>query len=182
MPRAWAAFSALAIWSMMSTAAAGSSGPAGDPLRQQLPFQQLHHEVRDAAVRDVEVEHLDDVRVAQRRRDLRFLLEARERVAVAHEAAMKQLHREAAGQARMSGEVDLAASAFREGTYDAIRPLQHDPDRQPAGGWPQQIPGELCVRFCFHVARLPNAASVPGRCFRAASAPECGPAGGRLTR
>ena len=46
---------------------------------------------------------------------------------------MKQLDREAAGQARVSGEVDLAASAFRQGTYDAIRPLQHDPDREPAG-------------------------------------------------
>ena len=42
---------------------------------------------------------------------------------------MKQLDREAAGQAGMSGEVDLAASAFRQGTYDSIRPLQDDPNR-----------------------------------------------------
>ena len=37
MPREWATFSALAIWSMMSTAAIGSSGPAAIRCASSFP-------------------------------------------------------------------------------------------------------------------------------------------------
>ena len=85
-----------------------------------------------------------------------------ERVAVLREAAVEQLHREAPRQARVRREIDLAAAAFGEGANDPVRPLQHDPDRQAAGGGPDQVPGKLCFRFDVHFARLRNAATVPG--------------------
>ena len=77
--------------------------------------------------------------------DLRFLPEARERVGVAHEAAVKQLDGEAPGQTGVRGQVDLATAAFGERTDDPIRPLQDDPDREPAGRGADQIPGELLL-------------------------------------
>jgi hypothetical protein len=53
-----------------------------EPPLQVAALQVLHDEIRTLVGRDVEVEDLDDVGVAQLRHDLGFAAEARERLAV----------------------------------------------------------------------------------------------------
>ena len=153
IPRTCAACSACAICSTMPTAAAGVSSPGiVDPLGQRLPFEHLHHQVGVSLIRDVEVEHLHDVRVAQRRGDLRFLAEARQHLRVLLQAAVKDLDRDLPGKARVIGQEDLSASTFRDRADDSIRPLEDRSRREF---------GERDVSFGVHLAGCAGAAAVP---------------------
>ena len=47
-----------------------------EPLRQAFAFEQVHHEKRDAAFVTVKVSDRQDMRMAQRRNQAGFILEA----------------------------------------------------------------------------------------------------------
>jgi len=95
-----------------------------DPLGQRLPFEHLHHQIGVSLIGDVEVEHLHDMRMTQRRGDLRLLAEAGQHLSILLEATVKDLDRDLSGEAGVIGQEDLSASTFRDGAHDAIRPLQ----------------------------------------------------------
>ena len=86
-------------------------GHGADPLDllgQLDPFQHLHDQVGIALGRDVEIQDLHDVGVAQPGRHLGLALEALEYLGPSHDVAEQHLDRVAAGQARVRGLVHLA--------------------------------------------------------------------------
>jgi hypothetical protein len=76
------------------------------PLPQRLPLEQLLDDVVDLA-RNTDVEEGQDVRVTQRRRRPRLLLEAPEAVLVGSQFRWDNLDRHVTAQARVSGPVNL---------------------------------------------------------------------------
>ncbi len=86
-----------------------STRPA-DHRGQRLPLHELHGE--EAALEQVaDLVDRDDVRVVERRRGARFLLEAPDRVGVAGERGPQQLHRDLAAKPGVVRQVDLAHPA-----------------------------------------------------------------------
>ncbi len=108
----------------------GQGTGADQPLGQELTFDELHHQKGPTAFGHVEVDDLDDVRVAQRRGDLRLLAEARLRVRVVEVGPVQKLHSELPGQAGVVGRMDLAASTLSDWAHDPVRAGQ---DRTWAG-------------------------------------------------
>ena len=74
-PAVCATSSASAISAMMRSAATTPHAPALQAIGEVLALEQLHDEVGRARLGDLVVEHLDDVRVRQRRGDLRLAAE-----------------------------------------------------------------------------------------------------------
>ena len=89
--------------------------------RQRLAFEQLRHDVGDAGV-DAHVEHRHDVRVIEGGRGPRFLLEAlHARSALSANAAGSTFIGDAALQAGVVREIDLAHATGAEGLTDFVR-------------------------------------------------------------
>ena len=115
----------------MLTARRGSRGaPDLHQVCERHALEQLHDQVIHAAVGDVEVEHLHDVRMPQGRGYLRLLPKPGERLAIPGEAGSEHLDRERPRQARVGRKVDLAASPLRERAHDPIRLLQDRTGRE----------------------------------------------------
>ena len=114
-----------------------------DQVRERHALEQLHDQVMHAAVGDVEVEHLHDVRMPQGRGYLRLLPKPGERLAIPGEAGAEHLDRERPRQARVGREVDLAASPLRERAHDPVRVLQDRTDREARG---DERRGQVCFR------------------------------------
>ena len=112
MPLSCAAPSARAICDGDADRAVGRERRAVlDRLRQRRAVDVLHHRVRHALGRLAEVGDVDDVRMADARRRLRLLDEARDRRLVAHDLALEHLDRERAlDHGVLDGEHDAHAA------------------------------------------------------------------------
>ena len=100
--------------------------PGAQARLQVAPLEVLHDEVGPRVGRDVEVEDLDDVRMAQLRHDLRLAAEARERVLVSLKLGEQQLHRELPGKADVLRHVDLAHRAPADAAAEHVAVAQND--------------------------------------------------------
>ena len=95
-----------------------------------LTLEILEHHVGHAGVGVVvEVEHLDDVRMAERARNLGLALEALERVAIADHLGIQDLDGEAARQPEVRRRIHRAHAARAEQPLEAIDAPQHLPDQ-----------------------------------------------------
>ena len=81
IPFSCAASSARAICRAIASASSSGIGPARDPLRERLAFDELEHQ-RLEAVRLLEPVDRRDVRVVERRQHLRLALEPRQALGI----------------------------------------------------------------------------------------------------
>ena len=91
----------------------GNRAP-GDPLRQVVALDQLHHQ-RTHAARLFEPVDGRDVRVVQRRQRLRFACEPRQAIWVVRKRVGQHLERHLAIQFGVAGAKHLAHAAFADG-------------------------------------------------------------------
>ena len=98
----------------MSTRLADAQPLAREPPRQRLAVEELHHDVRDFVLDHPDVDHLDDVRVMDGGGGARLVDEARDQAGTLEVLALEQLHRDAAPQYRVLGQV-----------HDAHRSVAH---------------------------------------------------------
>ena len=89
-------------------------------IRQQLAVDQLEHEI-PRAVRFLEAVDGGDVRMIQRREDLRLAFEAREAIGVFRERFGKNLERDRASEFEIPGAIDLAHASGAERRDDFVR-------------------------------------------------------------
>jgi hypothetical protein len=101
--------------------------------REVVPLEELHGEERLPLGRLVEVDHVHDVRVAQRRRDLRLAPKPPPQRRVQRPLPREHLDREAAGQPRVPRLVHLPHPARAHAADDLVRPGQ---DRAGCQGEP----------------------------------------------
>ena len=92
----------------------------GDPLREILALDELHHERGDATA-FFEAVNAADVRVIQRRERLRFPLKAGDPLGVRDERFRQNLDRNVATQLRVARLVDLAHATCPKGRKDLVR-------------------------------------------------------------
>ena len=95
--------------------------PALQARRQRLALQQLEHDVRRAVRQRVEVQHLDDVRVAEARPDLRLAPEARQHRRVGGAEQQHLDHDALAGQPQVLRLPHRAHPALSEQARDLVR-------------------------------------------------------------
>jgi hypothetical protein len=109
MPRLWAAVRPETVWRRISaTRASGWRGWASSSTDSSRPLEELHHQVRIALRRAVEVDHVHDVRVPQAGGHLGLAAKAGQHLLVRGEVAQQHLDGVAAREARVGGLVDLA--------------------------------------------------------------------------
>jgi hypothetical protein len=89
-------------------------------LGQRLAFEQLGHDIRPAVVR-AEVVHGHDVRMVERTRHPRLLLETRQAHRIAIGGRLQDLDGDVAGQSRVVGAVDLAHASCPDQAEDLVR-------------------------------------------------------------
>src|SRR5262245_66325438 len=82
------------------------NGAAGDPARKRFPFDQLHDECQ-RAVELLGAINLSDVRVTQRREQLRFPLKSRHTIRIVNEARAENLDRDLSGEPRIPPAIAL---------------------------------------------------------------------------
>jgi hypothetical protein len=95
-------------------------GPAGQPVAQRLPVEQLGDEVLAALV-GADVVDRQDRRVVQRRGRARLLLEAADAVRILGERVGEELDRDRAAQTRIDRTVHLAHAAGADDAGDLVR-------------------------------------------------------------
>src|SRR5215218_929785 len=97
----------------------GHRAGAPEPLRQGLPFEQLHGEEDDAAM-EGHVEDPADVRVGDLARELDLAPEAFDRQVIAGDVPSNGLERDSLAQLLVLDLVDLAHAAAGQEAYDAV--------------------------------------------------------------
>ena len=120
MPASWARERPSATW-IASSRSLRTAGPGPQQLAQGLALHELHRDVGDRSGL-ADLEHGDDVRVAQRRDDPRLLLESLEPVAVDRELLGQELERDVTVEARVARAVDLAHPAGPDALDDFVGP------------------------------------------------------------
>ena len=121
MPLACAAASAdAACCAMRRMRCSGSFGLARQALRERLALEELHHDERAAVVGVAEVGDVDDVLVADRRRELRLLLEARDDRFALRVLLEQDLDRDALADQRVRRLVDRAHAALADLARDEV--------------------------------------------------------------
>jgi hypothetical protein len=98
-----------------------------------VALEQLEHHEHRAVVGGAEVEHLDDVLVADRRRRERLATETRDDVRVTGVVRVEQLHRHALPDAEVLRFVDRAHSACRERAVEPIATAEDRPESRVVG-------------------------------------------------
>jgi hypothetical protein len=91
-----------------------------DARGERLPAQQLHHQIRDAVLRDAGVEDLDDVGVADGVGRTRFVDETRERLLVVAQLGPQHFDRHLAADAGVFSEIHRAHSTLAEESGGAV--------------------------------------------------------------
>ncbi len=86
------------------------NGAAGDPLREMLALDQLHHQ-RARAAGLLQAEDLRDVRMIEGGQRLRLALEAHQAIGVRRERLGRHLQRHVAIELRVAGAVNLTHTA-----------------------------------------------------------------------
>ena len=119
MPCSCAASSASAIWRAIGSASSiGIAAHAGDPLREVLAVDQLHHErARRRLSTPVD---LRDVRVIQRRQRARLALEARQPIRIGREQIGQHLDGDVALEPGVARAIHLAHSAGADRRDDLV--------------------------------------------------------------
>ena len=87
--------------------------PLRDAIGERRPVDELHHE-RTHAARLLEAVNVRDVRVVQRREQLRFAAETREALGIVRDRWQQDLDGDVAIQLRVVGPIDLAHAADAE--------------------------------------------------------------------
>ena len=96
--------------------------PSAETMSESVwPVDQLHHQ-RAHALGVLEAVDLRDVRMIERREDLRFALEAGETIGIVGEDVRKDLDRDVALQLRVARAIDLAHAARAERSDDLVTP------------------------------------------------------------
>jgi hypothetical protein len=98
----------------------GQPAHALQTLVERLALEQLHHDERRAVGVVAEVVDLHDAGVGDRGGGARFIEEARDHLGILRERREENLHRRAATEQRVLGEVDRAHAALPEGADDAV--------------------------------------------------------------
>src|SRR5262249_42213293 len=93
-----------------------------DPIGERRAFDELQHE-RVNPARVLETVNGRDIRVVERREDLRFAFEARESIRIARKRGRQDLDGHVAIQFRIARAIDLAHSAD---TQQAVDPKDAD--------------------------------------------------------
>ena len=116
---------------------------AREALGERLALEELHHDERAAVVGVAEVGDVDDVLVADRRRELRLLLEARDDRFALRVLLEQHLDRDALADQRVRRLVDRAHAALADLARDEVaarqrrcrcRSLRHRSGGVPAAG------------------------------------------------
>jgi hypothetical protein len=93
----------------------------GDPLRERLSLGELHHDGADGAGL-LDAIDLRDVRVVQRRQQVRLALETSEAVRVVGEQVWQDLYGDLAPEPHVTRPVDFSHASCAEGGQDLVRP------------------------------------------------------------
>ena len=135
---------------------------AQEALGQRLAEELLHHQVGAPVVELTHVVDLADVRVPERARDPRLVLEARHRVALLRALRVQHLDRDQPTDGQVLGLVDLPHPAFADERLHAVA-IADDPPDQAAIARGQQRGGALQ-----HAAIQPGRARSPSTSRRLA--------------
>ena len=95
---------------------------------EALALEELHHEVGGAVGQVAEVRDVDDVRVADARRGLRFLQEAVEDLAILCQIGAEDLHGDLLVDHLVAREIDEAHPAFAEQLLDLVAVVEGGAD------------------------------------------------------
>ena len=102
----------------------GNRDPAparrGDQVGERLPVDELHHQ-RAGGARFLETMDVRDIRMIERRKDLRFALEPRETIAITGEQVGQDLDRDVAVQPRVACPEYLAHPSPADRGRDGVR-------------------------------------------------------------
>ncbi|MGC4114964.1 MAG: hypothetical protein QM765_10220 [Myxococcales bacterium] len=130
MPRSWAAPSARAILREHRQGAGDreAAGPHQDG-GEALAVERLHRVVEPALGRAPEVDHVDDVLLADLAGGHRLLLEAADQVFALRELGAQHLDGEVLAQDHVLGEVDRAHPAFADDPQHAVAVAQDLPEQ-----------------------------------------------------
>ena len=112
--------------------------PPGETLRERLPLDQLHDEIRGSAFGSDVVQRAD-VRVGERGDDLRLALEPLPHLVVARETRRKHLDRDVPPEPRVPRAPDLAHPARAEEGEDLV-------GSQAVACFETQLRSNPCVR------------------------------------
>jgi hypothetical protein len=96
--------------------------PACDLVREIAALEKLHRQVKAAIVELTEVEHVEHVRVLDARRADRFLLKARDDLALAGVFRAQHLERDALLDRHVLRQINFPHAALAEGLDDAVAP------------------------------------------------------------
>jgi hypothetical protein len=94
--------------------------PLRDPIGERGPLDQLHDQCVEAA-RILEAIDLRDVRMVERRKELRFPTEPCEAVGIVGQGGQQDLDRDKAIQRRITGAVDISHPARADERRDLVR-------------------------------------------------------------
>ena len=119
IPCSCAASSASAICFAIGSASSSGIGPRAIRCDRSSPSTSSITSARDAA-RFFEAVDARDVRMIQRREDLRFALEAREAIGIVRERVRQDLDRDVAIQLRVARAIDLAHAACADRGDDFV--------------------------------------------------------------
>jgi hypothetical protein len=92
----------------------------GNRLAQRLAFEQFGHDVRRALM-SADVVDRENVRMVERRRGARFLLEARQALDIGRIVVRQHFDGHVAPEPRIAGAIDLAHPTGADRTHDLIR-------------------------------------------------------------
>ncbi len=95
--------------------------PTGHAVRERLPFQQLHHQIRGAVI-VTDIVKRADVGMIELRDGLRLALEALAELRIGREVGRKDLDGHLAVEAPIARPVDLPHPARPERSNDVVRP------------------------------------------------------------
>jgi hypothetical protein len=115
----WATSSACAIWRAIDSASSMDCA-LRDALGQRRTLDQLHHQ-RTGAFAFFKPVNRRDVRMIERREDLRLAAETGEPVGVARHHWQQHLDRDIAIERRVASAIHLAHSAGAQGEADLVR-------------------------------------------------------------
>ena len=121
MPRSWAASSASQICRAIGERLLERKprGPARDPFRQRVAFNQLENQRARIAAFFQTVDRRD-VRVIERGEELRFAMQPREPLGIGGEQLRQHLQRDVATELRIAGAIHLSHAAGAEGGLDLV--------------------------------------------------------------
>jgi hypothetical protein len=121
MPRPWAACSDDATWRRMPQRLLGRQPTVAlEPRVEGLALEELHHDVRATVGVVAEVEDLHDAGIGDRGGRARFVEEALHDVLVRGQVGLQHLHRRAATEQRVLGQVHRPHPALTQLLHDAI--------------------------------------------------------------